>query len=126
MKEDNDKIKTESYAGYDLTELYKMSNDDKEFVKDMIGLFIKTTSEGLVAIKRGVKNNSWEYVAYQAHKISAPCRHMEAEKLYHLLKKLEDKVKLEYSTLQAVPLVEEIENEINRLVQCLEIDLNKL
>lgn len=125
MNEDNNKVKTESYAGYDLTELYRMSND-KEFVRDMIKLFIKTTSEGLIAIKRGVKNNSWEYVAYQAHKIAAPCRHIEAEKLYHLLKKVEDKVKLEYSTLQVTPLVEEIASEINRLIQSLEMDLNKL
>ncbi len=92
----------------------------------MIRLFIKTTTEGLVAIKRGVKNNSWEYVAYQAHKISAPCKHIEAEKLYQLLKKIEDKVKLDYSTLQIGALVEEMEVEINRLVELLEIEFNKI
>ncbi len=112
--------------GYNLAELYKMSNDNNDFVKEMIRLFIKTTSEGLVAIKRGVKNNSWEYVAYQTHKISAPCKHVEAEKLYLLLKKAEDKVKTDYSTLKLGTMVQDIEEEINNLNQHLEAELAKI
>ncbi len=126
MKEQDNKVKNDRESlGYNLDELHKMA-DDKGFVKDMIRLFIKTTGEGLVAIKRGVKNNSWEYVAYQAHKIAAPCRHIEAEKLHGLLKQIEDKVRLDYSTLQVGTLVEEIEEEINELIKNLEIDLNNI
>jgi signal transduction histidine kinase/DNA-binding NarL/FixJ family response regulator len=123
---DEENKTNENSPGYDLSEIYKVSDNSKDFVKEMIRLFIKTTSEGLVALKRGMKNNSWEYVAYQAHKISAPCKHIAAEKLYQLLKKIEERVRNDYSTLQVGGLMEEAEAEINRLIQLLEVEYAKI
>jgi HPt (histidine-containing phosphotransfer) domain-containing protein len=124
MKEE-DSINEENHPGYNLKEIYNMTND-KEFIKDMLMLFIKGTSEGLTAIKRGIKNDSWEYVAHQAHKISAPCKHIEADRLYLLLKGIENKVKTEHSTLHIGKLVIELEEEINKIIGHLEIELHTI
>lgn len=112
--------------GYNLEEIFKMSNGNNEFVKEMIRLFIKATSEGMVTIKRDVKNNSWEYVMYQAHKISAPCKHIEAEYLYQLLKAIEDRARTEQSTLRLDGLVMQMEKETNRIIRSLEEELTKI
>jgi HPt (histidine-containing phosphotransfer) domain-containing protein len=102
-----------------------MSND-KEFVKDMILLFIKGTSEAIAPLKRGVKNDSWEYVAHHAHKISAPCKHIEADKLYSLLKNIENKVRTDHSTLPIHSVMLELEEETNKIIRNLEIELHIL
>ncbi len=125
MKEEPIENTEENYPGYNLKELYNMS-DDKGFVKDMILLFIKGTSEGLAALKRGVKNDSWEYVAHHAHKISAPCKHIEADKLYSLLKNIENKARTEHSTLSIHSVLLELEEEINKIIRNLEMELHAL
>lgn len=116
----------ENSKGYNLEEIFKMSNGNNEFVKEMIRLFIKATSEGSVEIRNAVKNNSWEHVMYQAHKISAPCKHIEAEYLYQLLKAIEDRARTEQSTLRLDGLLLQMEDETNKIIHSLEAELTKI
>jgi HPt (histidine-containing phosphotransfer) domain-containing protein len=125
MNEEDSIHTEENYPGYNLKDIYNVSND-KGFVKDMIQLFIKSTSEGLAAIRRGIKNDSWEYVAHQAHKISAPCKHIKADRLYLLLKNIEEKVKTEHSTLHIEAWTLELEEETTKIIRHLEIELIKM
>jgi signal transduction histidine kinase/CheY-like chemotaxis protein/HPt (histidine-containing phosphotransfer) domain-containing protein len=74
---------------YDLEPLRKSSNGNDEFFREMVSLFIRDTGEGLEAIRKHTKKEEWEQAGELAHKLLSPCRHLKAEKLSGLLKRLE-------------------------------------
>lgn len=73
----------------EFTELYVLANNDKRFVKDMLQMFVKNTQNDILDIKGAYKQKSWEELAELAHKIKAPCKHLDAKDLSALLKDLE-------------------------------------
>lgn len=72
-----------------LDELYRVSEGDGKFVDDMLGLFIKSTNEGLEQLKIHLQNCNWKDLSDTAHKMAPPCRHLGALGLYKNLKELE-------------------------------------
>ena len=84
------KIENTGNAGkIDLHNLYHISGGDKQFVKQMLESFIKTTEKGLHEMQEATMNLRWESVADISHKIQPPCRHIDAMYLYSLLNKIE-------------------------------------
>jgi len=77
----------------DLSDLVAISNGDNRFVQDMLRLFISSTDAGILSIKQASEARNWDQVAEQAHKISSPCRHVGALRLYELLKSIEKRVR---------------------------------
>ncbi len=63
------------------------------FFREMVGLFLKNTSEGLDLLSGYIGEEQWEEAADMAHKISSPCRHLKAERLYGLLKEIEQRLR---------------------------------
>ena len=59
---------------------------------EMVQTFLTGTASGLVQMDELLQKNERENVAELAHKISAPCRHLKAEKLYTLLKLIEQQL----------------------------------
>jgi signal transduction histidine kinase/DNA-binding NarL/FixJ family response regulator len=72
-----------------LSELYKISNNDETFVREMLETFVKSYHQGLKQIDDKLEVHEYEEVAEVAHKICSPCRHLGADELYRLTKKLE-------------------------------------
>lgn len=85
-----DVFEIENDAPVQIEKLYKIGNNDEKFVKEMIQIFVKTTEKGLQDIINYAKENDWEEVANQSHKIKAPCKHMGADKLASFLKSIEE------------------------------------
>jgi CheY-like chemotaxis protein/HPt (histidine-containing phosphotransfer) domain-containing protein len=75
---------------FDLTELRNLSRENDEFYKEMLGMFIESTSTGLKNIQNNLVDHNWQKVADHAHKISAPCRHVGANILYKQIKDIEN------------------------------------
>jgi signal transduction histidine kinase/DNA-binding response OmpR family regulator len=74
---------------YDLSPLKQASAGNMKFFREMLDLFLEDTSEGLELLARYLEEKDWGKAADMAHKISSPCRHLKAERLYGLLKEIE-------------------------------------
>jgi signal transduction histidine kinase/DNA-binding response OmpR family regulator len=74
---------------YDLSPLKQASGGNLKFFREMVDLFLEDTSEGLELLSTLLDTKDWEKAADMAHKISSPCRHLKAERLYALLKEIE-------------------------------------
>lgn len=72
-----------------LNDLKSLSGDDVAFYQDMLATFLEGTKKGLQQLEEFVKKEDWYMMGEIAHKISSPCNHIGAEKLYLLVKKLE-------------------------------------
>ncbi|MBP1669285.1 MAG: multi-sensor hybrid histidine kinase [Bacteroidetes bacterium] len=75
-----------------LQNLYHISGGDERFVRQMLETFIETTRKGLTEMNDAVESGQWDKASGLAHKISPPCRHIGAEDLYTLLKKIEENI----------------------------------
>ncbi len=74
---------------YDVASLRETSAGDQAFFREMVQLFISDTDQGLEEITECLAQQEWSKAAEIIHRISAPCRHLKAEKLYRLLKEAE-------------------------------------
>lgn len=81
---------TKTMNSIDLTQLKSLSGTDKAFYIDMLSTFKVSTSNSMETLSIAFENDDLETVANEAHKISSPCRHLGALKMYHLLKKIEN------------------------------------
>ena len=80
----------ENIEPVNIEKLNKLANNDENFVKEMITMFLKTTQQGMLEIHQNLNENNWEEVANQSHKIISPCKHIGADKLSAYLKTIED------------------------------------
>lgn len=78
---------------YSLDELKRLANGDQKFMRDMLSLFLTTTREGIEDIRTSISKKDWPAVREHAHKISAPCKHIDAMQCWELLKQLEEQAK---------------------------------
>jgi CheY-like chemotaxis protein len=94
----------------DFEELAALCAGDHLFFIDMLETFVRSMNEGLIGLKKGIVRKDMEMIADYAHKMSSPCKHISATKLYGLLKELERSVlseKVEISLItKSVALVE--------------------
>jgi HPt (histidine-containing phosphotransfer) domain-containing protein len=98
---------------YDLSPLKQASGGDFKFFREMVDLFLKDTSEGLELLSDCLKNKDWEKAADMAHKISSPCRHLKAERLYGLLKEAEQKLRAPGKPLPVADLISQAKKEFD-------------
>lgn len=108
---------------YDLEPLRKSSNGNDKFFREMAGLFIRDTSNGLEAIRGHIENKEWEQAGELAHKLISPCRHLKAEKLSGLLKRLE-KMRIEKGPVPSVhEILEEASTEFEKIAKDITITI---
>jgi signal transduction histidine kinase/CheY-like chemotaxis protein/CHASE3 domain sensor protein/HPt (histidine-containing phosphotransfer) domain-containing protein len=74
----------------ELEKLYKIANNDKNFVREMLEMFMRTTHVGVSEMHSKSLEKDWDSVAELAHKIIAPCKHVGADQLTYFLKKIEE------------------------------------
>ncbi len=86
----------------DFSNLKKISGNDEAFYKEMLDTFVQTTQSGLELIKVAQQNDDYQMVCNQAHKIASPCKHMGANKLYAILKEIEN-ITRDATNLKSLP-----------------------
>lgn len=76
-------------AVYSLEGMKRLSGNDPAFFEEMLDLFIENTARGFDILQERMEAGDDHSMREQAHKMSAPCKHLEADKLYRLLKEIE-------------------------------------
>lgn len=73
----------------DLREINELSNNDNEFVNNMIHTFIESTTEELNNLNLALIQKDSKSVSMLAHKIVSPCRHFGLVNICSILKEIE-------------------------------------
>ncbi len=92
----------------DFEGLKTLSGHDDMFYLEMLETFIRGTENGLLEMASLLEAGNIKRMGEVAHRISAPCKHMEAVRLYEVLKQIENKSKIE------PPSIPELESLLNQ------------
>ena len=101
----------------DFADLFELSNGDLAFYLEMLETFEKSTQESIEKIKTSLGEQDFASVAEYAHKISAPCKHISANKLYQLIKEIETNCRQEIHLEGINGLVKKMEIEANIVLE---------
>ncbi len=74
----------------DFDALYRLGSGDKKFVIELLEVFIRNSLESLEEMADCLKKKDYRCVADIAHRTSSSCKHLNALKLYSLLREIED------------------------------------
>lgn len=85
----NENGSTDESPHYDVEELKKMSGGDDAFFRDMLSKFVVNTGKGIEEMKELARKGKLTKLEDMAHRLAAPCRHLDAKELYGILKKIE-------------------------------------
>lgn len=106
--------------------LRSLSGNDMAFYTDMLQTFIQSTTGSFATLKVAFDNDDWEMVANEAHKISSPCKHIGANDLYQLLKRIENVTRARKTTKFLKNAVKELELEVDIVVKEVKKELNSI
>ncbi len=120
---------TENTAGenkINLQNLYHISGGDEQFVKQMLVSFIDSTNKGIDELCEAVKLDQNDSAADLAHKMLPPSRHIGAQDLCNLLRKIEENIqkKAELQTLEL--LAKECRTEFESIKKLIEEHIMKI
>jgi HPt (histidine-containing phosphotransfer) domain-containing protein len=93
----------------DFDGLKSLSGHDDKFYMEMLETFVRGTQNGIKEMQDRRAENNIKRVGEIAHRISSPCKHLEAVQLYEALKKIEKLAELE------VPSMEEIDATLEQV-----------
>ncbi len=113
-----------AHESLDFEALKSLSNGDTQFYSEMLETFISGTEEGMETINTAFKVSDLKTMQEIAHKISAPCKHLEATQLYDLLKAIETydgevtapelTVLTQRVTTEGIRVIEQVKQEITQ------------
>ncbi len=107
---------------YSSKDLYSMG--DEKFVKDMLQVFVDTTSRGMQNLDYSCKRKNWPAVADAAHQMIPSCRHMEANKLMEILKEIESEIRDHNRMNKISNLVTQAKQEAKQLLAEVKQEIN--
>ena len=100
----------------DLSYLYEISDQDREFIKEMMATIVKITPPSMVEINDSLTNKNWKEMGRLVHKLKPSLLLLNIDRLTTLIKSLEDNAKSE-SNLTLIPnQVSELSNFTNEIV----------
>ncbi|MBK5285713.1 MAG: response regulator [Bacteroidia bacterium] len=97
----------------DLNYLKRVAENEAEFIRDMIGIFLKRTPEALKTIRASLEEENFESVWQTAHRIKPTFSYMGMPETSALCAKLEKLCKTEPDKKQAEEFIETIETNYN-------------
>lgn len=83
-------ISPQSDPAVNLQELYRVANNDKKFVEDMLRRLQLSFNESLKHIEKAIIEGNLNQIGEATHKISSPSRHIGATSLLLAIKSLEE------------------------------------
>jgi HPt (histidine-containing phosphotransfer) domain-containing protein len=108
---------------YNLGGLKKMADNDDEFLRQTLGIFIQNSEKASEDLSGSLRDNDWKRMGEIAHKILPSCRHLEINSVVTRL--IELKSKTLYSTEPCAPpsLVLEIIEELGKVSESLKQEI---
>lgn len=111
-------------ATFDFNELRNSLGGDEKFLNEMIQLFLKSASNGIASMRESRQNRHYDQLSGAAHKLAAPTRHMQADHLYQILKKIENKAADKVGWEELDTLVDQAALEIEQFCKLLQHSQN--
>ncbi|WP_299580081.1 response regulator [uncultured Sunxiuqinia sp.] len=108
----------------DLSELERMADGNKDFVREMVEIFIRSSQHGLEEIQRNIDLKNWDLVREYAHKMAAPTKHLKALSLYSKIKEMEREADTTKNEQKITQLFGEIKLEVQAANRHLKAILN--
>ena len=101
----------------DLSYLYEISDNDREFVKDMIQTVAKNTPDSVIEIREAQKKSNWKEVGRLVHKLKPSLLLLNIDSLSTHIKSLEDNAKQEINLEFATTQLSEMESYCGIIVK---------
>lgn len=111
---------------YSLNNLKKLSNGKKAFVVDMLEVFVKNIITDCDELKKHVAAENMYAIHRTAHKMLAPCLHLEMMQLVEIIGKIEEKSADEDNIMKISRLTEDADNLVREAVKRTKNDIKKL
>jgi HPt (histidine-containing phosphotransfer) domain-containing protein len=99
--------------------LFEMVDQDPEFLRTLIDTFLRDCSSYLEAIRTAVEEERAEQLMQQAHGLKGAAANMQAEDVQAAARRLEELGRAE-ALDRAPPVLDTLEEEVDRLVPALE------
>lgn len=109
---------------FDLTFLEEM--EDKNFLVEVIVLYLKDTDNDLSQMKASFDENDFEAIYKGAHKLKSSTGMLQANTLYAVLENIEKLARSQEDNNQLVKLVEMAKSEFHELKASLELYLQEI
>lgn len=93
----------------DMSYLYEISDDDREFVKDMIDTIVKNTPDSIKEIRDAADKGDWKEVGRLVHKLKPSLLLLNIDSLSRHIKTLEHNAKEEVNLEDAMVQLGELE-----------------
>ena len=93
----------------DMSYLYEISDNDREFVKDMIDTIVKNTPDGIKEIRVAADKNNWKEVGRLVHKFKPSLLLLNIDSVSKHIRVLETNAKEEINLDDAITQLKELE-----------------
>jgi len=103
----------------DLSYLRKMSNNNQDFIDEIIGTFLESMPGNINEITQSAASGNWEQVAKIVHKIKPTITLMGIHSLKDKIVTLEQEAKNNPGSPQATTLAQEVSASLNQVVESL-------
>ena len=112
-------MKTHNNKDEDLKLLIELAQGDEEFIREMLGIFIKVAPQTMSSINEGLKNKDLSSVSDAAHKLKSSIQIVGDQDLHKLIKEIEQKAKNEDSFSSLSTLIENLNKRMDKLINSL-------
>lgn len=123
---DTDNTEINGQEKINLNNLYHISGGDSQFVKQMLISFIDSTKEGLDEMQHALNSDNSVILSELAHKLLPPCRHIGANELYILLKKIEEDIRNGTDSHEVEPFIMESIREFGVVSNLIQLHISKI
>ncbi|MDN5205578.1 PAS domain S-box protein [Fulvivirgaceae bacterium BMA10] len=106
-----------NYEAIDLSYLSEISNDDIEFMKEMINVFLGSSPQLIANMKAWVKTKDWENIARTAHKLKPSIIFMGINSLKNVVETVEMNCRNKEHIKEVPELIDLIEKTCNKAYQ---------
>jgi HPt (histidine-containing phosphotransfer) domain-containing protein len=109
---------------YDLTMLRKLSDNDENFIVDMLQTFKKTAPPVIARMEEYMSQFKMEAVGREAHKLIPGVSFLGAKELESILKIIEESCKTGQKKEQMPALILQVKKIVNELISEFETDFH--
>lgn len=109
---------------YNLSKVYAISDNDSEFVNQIISLFITEVPEDLVEIEKGIKEKDHKYAYSFAHKIKPTFDLLGMTMAYNEILQVEAWTKAEGKRKEIMATFESIKSQVDKTLKEIKKDFN--
>ena len=99
-----------------LRKLIDLTDGDEDFIREMLGIFIKNTPEAIANINSALMEKEYSSLSAHAHKLKSSIQILGDDDLYELIRKLENTANNAADSKDLKVLIDRLTKELNLLI----------